>query len=187
MTSARKRKNKHKSSSGAIRDARDNSHAIRNIDSVVQLEEKAVKDRSYGERIAEVATRAAGSTPSVLLHTLFFAAWVVLNIGVVPRIPAFDPFPFNFLTMLVSIEVIFLTLLVLLTQQRIIREADKRAHLDLQLSMLAEQEGTIVLRTLQRITQHLGMKDEADLEARELQERTNVSQLARKLEKELPG
>jgi hypothetical protein len=68
-----------------------------------------------------------------------------------PRIRPFDPFPFPFLTMTVSLEAIFLALFVLASQNRLSRQADKRSHLDLQIDLLAEREMTAVLQLLQDI------------------------------------
>jgi uncharacterized membrane protein len=110
-----------------------------------------------------------------------------LNSGLIPGSRPFDPFPFSFLTLVVSLEAIFLTLLVLMSQNRMIKEADKRAHLDLQLNMLAEQEGTELLRLVQKICKHLGMDEEADEAAQHLQEQTDVHQLAKALDEHLPG
>jgi uncharacterized membrane protein len=155
--------------------------------SIARLEKRAIEMRSFGERIADVITRIAGSMTFIIFNFAFFALWIPLNVSVMPGVKPFDPFPFSFLTMMVSLEAIFLALLVLMTQQRMMREAEKRTHLDLQLNMLAEQEGTIVLRMLQRIAKHLGVKEEQDKELSVLQEQTNVSQLAQRLEKKFPG
>jgi len=98
-----------------------------------------------------------------------------------------DPFPFSFLTLVVSLEAIFLTLLVLMSQNRMIKEADKRTHLDLQLNMLAEQEATILLKLVQRIGTHLGVELDTDHAAKELTEETDVHRIAKSLDEKLPG
>jgi uncharacterized membrane protein len=71
----------------------------------------------------------------------------------------FDPFPFSLLTSIVSLEAIILTLFVLATQNRLTREADKRAHLDLQVNLLSEQEMTIMLKMLEEPCEHFHLAD----------------------------
>jgi uncharacterized membrane protein len=161
--------------------------AQRNIDTIVKLERDAIHSRSHAEHAADKITTFAGSTPFLLLHVVWFAAWVITNVGLIPGIHPFDPFPFSFLTLVVSLEAIFLTLLVLMSQNRMIKEADKRTHLDLQLNMLAEQESTVLLRLVQRIASHLGVEVDADQTALELAEETDVHRLAKTLDEHLPG
>jgi uncharacterized membrane protein len=153
---------------------------------VSQLEARARRDRSPAERMATLANETAGSMWFVGLHLVWFGAWIAVNLGLVPGIRPFDPFPFAFLSFAVSLEAIFLSLLVLTAQNRMTKEADRRALLDLEINILAEQESTKTLATLQRIAAKLGLEEAADQEARELAGRTNVSELAQVLEEELP-
>jgi uncharacterized membrane protein len=97
--------------------------------------------------------------PFGLAHLAWFGTWIVVNGGVLPGFEPFDPYPFSFLTLVVSLEAIFLSIFVLLSQNRLTRQAEKRAHLDLQVNLLAEQESTIALQLLQRICEHLGIGD----------------------------
>ena len=158
-----------------------------NVDAVMRLENKALHRRSTAERVADKVTTVAGSTPFLILHVVWFGGWILVNTRAIRGVTAFDPFPFSFLMLVVSLEVICLTLLVLMSQNRMRKEADKRAHLDLQLSMLAEQEGTMSLRMLRRICRHLGLQEaEEDQEMQRLEEATDVGHLARTLEKKLP-
>jgi uncharacterized membrane protein len=159
----------------------------RNIHSVMRMEKRALHQRTFAERMADTVTAAAGSMPCVVLHVLLFGGWVLVNTGKVPHIKPFDPWPFSFLTFIVSLEAIFLTLLVLLSQKRILKEADKRAHLDLQIDMLAEQESTMTLKLVRRICEHLGVENESEQQsAAHLEEMTDVRRLAQTLEKNLP-
>jgi uncharacterized membrane protein len=121
----------------------------------------------------------------VVVHLVWFTAWIAVNLDLLPGTTPFDPFPFGFLTFLVSLEAIFLSLLVLMAQNRMTKEADRRALLDLEINILAEQEGTKILEKLQRIAAKLGIED-ADEETRELAGPTNVNELAEVLEEELP-
>ena len=153
----------------------------KNIDTILKLEKQAVQDRSAGEHIADKVTTFAGSTPFILLHVAWFAVWIVINRRIIPGIEPFDPFPFSFLTLVVSLEAIFLTLLVLMSQNRMTKEADKRAHLDLQINLLGEQETTLTLRMVQKIAKHLGLEVEAEESLKELSEDTDVSDVAKTL------
>ena len=91
----------------------------------------------------------------LVFHVLWFGLWVSVNVGLIPGVTPFDPFPFPFLTMTVSLEAIFVAWFVLASQNRLARESDKRSHLNLQIDMLTEREMTAVLRLLQDIARHL--------------------------------
>ena len=165
----------------------NDAQAQRNIESIMKLEEDSIHSRSPAEHLADKITTLAGSSPFLLLHVFWFALWVTANVGLIPGLKPFDPFPFSFLTLVVSLEAIFLTLLVLMSQNRMIKEADKRTHLDLQLNMLAEQEATALLKLVQKIGKHLGVEEDTDQSAQELAEETDVHKLAKKLDEKLPG
>ncbi len=93
-----------------------------------------------------------------------------------------DPFPFPFLTMTVSLEAIFLALFVLASQNRLTRLADKRAHLDLQIDLLAEREMTAVLQILQDIASHLQVKETVTPDQiRDLASKTDLKSLAHRM------
>ena len=72
-------------------------------------------------------------------------------------IEPFDPYPFSLLTMIVSLEAIFLSIWILISQNQMTRQADRREHLDLQINLLAEQESTATLRAVHGIAHHLGV------------------------------
>src|SRR5688572_32791462 len=91
----------------------------------------------------------AGNGPVLLLHVVWFGAWVTVNAGAIRGVRPFDPFPFPFLTMTVSLEALFLALFVLASQNRLARHADKRRHLALRMDRLAEREMTAGLQFLQ--------------------------------------
>ena len=95
----------------------------------------------------------------------------------------FDPFPFPFLTMTVSLEAIFLALFVLASQNRLARQADKRSHLDLQIDLLAEREMTAVLQLLQDIARHLDVQTTVTPEQlRDLMKKTDLRRLTNRME-----
>ncbi len=160
--------------------------ARRSLVTLSEVQTKIEEDRSTGERIASFAIGKAGSVPFVGLHLIGFTAWIAANLGGIHGVEPFDPFPFGLLTVIVSLEAIFLALLLLMAQNRMTREADKRALLDLQINLLAEQESTKTLATLQKIAAHMGLELENDREAKQLARKTNVGALAEELEKQLP-
>jgi uncharacterized membrane protein len=154
----------------------------KNIETILKLEKESLQKLSVVEHVATKVTNFAGSTPFIIFHVFWFGAWIFINSGMISGMSPFDPFPFSFLTLVVSLEAIFLTLLVLMTQNRMTLEADKRAHLDLQINLLDEQETTIILRLVQKIADHLGLEDELDDSVKDLANLTDVLNLAKKID-----
>jgi uncharacterized membrane protein len=128
----------------------------RNVEQIAKLESEQVQNRSVTERIAATITRAAGTATFALAHLAWFVGWIVVNAGLV-RVRPYDPYPFNLLTMIVSLEAIFLSIWILISQNQMNRQADRRAHLDLQVNLLAEQESTATLRMVRQLAAHLGL------------------------------
>lgn len=159
----------------------------KNIESIMRLERETSQKRSTAEHVADKVTTLAGSTPFIIFHIIWFGGWVLLNLRLIPGIKSFDPFPFSFLTLIVSLEAIFLALLVLKSQNRMTKEADKRAHIDLQINMIAEQEGTTILKMIKRIGKHLGLEEELDETIQQLSRETDVTQVAKTLDEKSPN
>lgn len=86
------------------------------------------------ERIADQITMFSGSMLFVYLHVAWFTVWIVLNVTVV----RFDPFPFGLLTLIVSLEAIFLATFVLLSQNREAARQDLRSEIDFETNVLSE-------------------------------------------------
>jgi uncharacterized membrane protein len=127
--------------------------AAKNVRTIAELERTALHDRSAADQVGDAIARTTGSAPFVVVHVAWFGSWVLVNTGRIPGFTPFDPFPFSFLTLVVSLEAIFLSVFVLMSQNRMTRLAEKRAHLDLQIDLLAEQELTALLE-LQRAVCH---------------------------------
>src|SRR5579862_1494257 len=125
---------------------------VQNVRAIGDLERQAIHQRTPLDRMADAVTAFAGSQTFIIGHVVWFALWIVLNRGA----GSFDPFPFSLLNVIVSMEAILLTTFVLLTQNRMARQADRRAHLDLQVNMLAEQELTAILQMLYALCQKAG-------------------------------
>jgi uncharacterized membrane protein len=108
-------------------------------------------------------TRFAGSMLFVYVHIVIFSLWIVANLGWVPGVPVWDP-SFAVLAMVASVEAIFLSTFVLITQNRMAAAADKRADLDLQISLLAEHEVTRLAAVVSDIAKALNVQTEAERE-----------------------
>jgi uncharacterized membrane protein len=103
----------------------------------------------------------------VYLHLAFFGLWIVANLGWLPGVPSWDP-SFVVLAMIASVEAIFLSTFVLISQNRMAAAADKRADLDLQVSLLAEHEITKLATLVSGIADRLGVRTAADVELDEI-------------------
>jgi uncharacterized membrane protein len=119
-------------------------------------------------------------------HLVWFASWILINSGRVTRSEPFDPYPFSLLTMIVSLEAIFLSIWILISQNQMTRQADRRAHLDLQINLLAEQESTATLRAVHGIAQHLGVDPATYLTDSSLAEETDIEHLASRMDEAMP-
>jgi uncharacterized membrane protein len=126
-----------------------------NTRKVAELEKTQKLNRTIGEKIAEVIAAFCGSMVFVYVHVIWFAAWVLLNS--VLSFGQFDPFPYTFLTLVVSLEAIFLSTFILISQNHETQLTERRNHLDLQINMIAEQENTKMLELLQLIAVKVGV------------------------------
>lgn len=157
--------------------------AIRdNIEAVRKLEEQFTNNRSVADRIADSIGGFGGTLKFVAFHAVLFGGWILWNSAGTRR---FDPYPFMLLSLAVNLEAIFLSTFVLMKQNRMSKREDLRAHLDLQISLLSEQEMTLVLQLLRRISTRLGVALSTQ-QIEELSEETSVADLATQLRETLP-
>jgi uncharacterized membrane protein len=103
----------------------------------------------------------------VYIHLALFGFWIVANLGWIPAVPRWDE-TFVMLAMWASVEAIFLSTFVLISQNRMQAAADKRADLDLQISLLAEHEVTKLVKLVSALADHAGLKTEVDEELDEI-------------------
>ena len=158
-----------------------------NIEAIAKLEEEALNCRTATERASDAIVKIIGNVPFLLLQVVLVFAWATVNLSLVPGVRAFDPFPFGILALIVSSESVFFTIFVLISQNRMARQAERRSHLDLQVSMLAEQELTTVLQMLEKLCQHVGVDVASARHAvHGFSKATDVSKLASELEEKLP-
>jgi uncharacterized membrane protein len=154
-----------------------------NVQTIARLERAAAEERTTTDRIVDGITEFCGSMSFVYFHIVWFGAWIVWNTQrTVPHHLHFDSFPFNLLTMTVSLEAILLSTFILISQNRQSRLADRRNHLDLQINLLSEQETTKMLSLLDQIAQKLGVNDKDDPEIGVLEEATRPDRLVQQIE-----
>jgi uncharacterized membrane protein len=159
-----------------------------NVEAIAKLEHQELHRRSAGEKVSDFFVSIMGSMPFLIFHVVWFAVWFLVNLSLLPGVAPFDPFPFGILTLIVSSEGVFLAIFILISQNRMTRQSDKRAHLDLQVSILSEQEMTLMLRMQRRLCEHFGVEVETvKEEAEKLLEETDVRRLVNTLEERMPG
>jgi len=158
-----------------------------NIETIARIEKRFLEERSVPDRIADAIAGFSGSMKFVGLHAAGFLIYIVWNLGVIPHLPAFDPYPFMLLSMVVSLEAIFLSTFVLMKQNRMSQRADQRASLDLQINLLAEREMTVVLQMLRAMGEKLGVEGAAGKKVIEqLSEHTAIEAVVSELQEKLP-
>lgn len=153
-----------------------------NVRTIVELERAAKVSNSLSGQIATSIAKFCGSMPFVWLHVAWFGAWIAWNAS--PWFsPHPDPFPFTFLTLVVSLEAIFLSAFILISQNDETRLTERRSHLDLQINLLAEQENTKILKMLDAIAGKVGANVDGDPDLEVLQESTRPDRLLEQIEK----
>ena len=151
-----------------------------NVKAIAELEKAAHVQKTLSDRIADAITRFCGSMSFLWVHVAWFALWIGVNVGMGKG--ALDPFPFNFLTLIVSLEAIFLSTFILISENRQSRVDERRSHLDLQINMLSEQENTKMLHMLAEISKKLGI-DANDQEVELLKQATKPEALVDQIDK----
>jgi uncharacterized membrane protein len=149
-------------------DATNLASALERNIAVLRIRHRLEQEREgFQLRLADVITRFAGSMLFVCLHLAILALWVAINLDLLPAVPSFDP-TFVILATSASVEAIFLSTFVLISQNRASLAADRRAALDLQISLLSEHEVTRLVRLTTAIADRLGIAEAHDPELDEL-------------------
>ena len=154
----------------------------RNIRTIIHLRLEAAGERGLQDRIADVITSFSGRMIFVYVHIFWFGAWILLNTGNFGVRP-FDPYPYGLLTMVVSLEAIFLSTFVLISQNRFSQEAEHRADLDMHIGLLTEHELTRVLLMLDAIQDKLGIKNDENSELADLEMETRPEDVLAEIER----
>ncbi len=143
--------------------------------------------RTVAERVGDLIGGFVGSFTFIALQVLVLATWIVVNLGVIPGISPFDQPPFSLLQLLLAGESIFLLTFVLIRENRLRRQSDRRDQLELQVNLLADNKASEILKTLRKISEHLGLDDVAeDEEVKRLSHKTHLETLEHELDENLP-
>jgi uncharacterized membrane protein len=153
-----------------------------NIRTIINNRNLTASQRTIEERIADGITNFSGRMYFVYFHVVWFGVWILINLGYLGIRP-FDPYPFGLLTMIVSLEAIFLSTFVLISQNRLSAEADRRADLDLQIGLLTEYEITRVLNMLDAIQDKMGIENDSDQELLELEKNVHPEDVLNEMER----
>ena len=137
-----------------------NSALLRNIEALRARRSEEERQRSLQDKSADIITRFAGSMLFVYIHLVAYGGWILINTRVLPILPAWDE-TLVILAMAASVEAIFLSTFVLISQNRMAALADQRADLDVQISLLTEHEVTTLVRLVRQMAQHMGLRVDA--------------------------
>ena len=148
---------------------------------------KADDKRTFAERVADKLTAAFGSMAFLVLNVVWFIVWITINLGLIPGIEPFDPFPFGFLTMVVSLEAIALAIIVLMSQNRASKIADLREEVDLQVNILTEKEITKLLQVVAQLAENQGLDLSRDRELQAMLRPSDTEKLEKDIEQEVGG
>lgn len=146
---------------------------------------KVNKNRSAVDKLADWLTASFGTISFLFLNAAFFFVWIVWNMGLIPGLSPIDPFPFGLLTMVVSLEAIFLAIIVLISQNREARVAELREEMELYINTYAENEITKVMYLLTLLLEKNGIDVSADTDLKEMLESVDSEVIERELEKQL--
>ena len=153
----------------------------RNVETILRLEEATQADRSGFDCMADRITTFCGSMRFVLFHAVWYGTWIIGNTALPPD-RRWDPFPFPFLTFVVSLEAIMLSTFILISQKRQSALSERRAQLDLQVNLLSEQENTKMLELLRKIGEKVGVDLSNDAEVNALEEATRPQKLLQQID-----
>lgn len=151
---------------------------------VRSLKARADAKRSFSEKLADWVTGVFGSAGFLILNVTWFALWIVINMGLVPGIKPFDPYPFSFLTMCVSLEAICLAILVLLSQNRQAHLGDVREEIDLHINKISEAEITQIIKMLALVLEKQGLNIKNDPELARMLKPLSSDDIERKIEQQ---
>lgn len=150
------------------------------------LTARAKLKRTQAEKFADKLISSFGTARSFVFHLIGFSIWMFINSGLLPVFPIYDPYPFVFMTTIMSIEAIFLAIFVLISQNRQTQTADLREEIDLQINLRSERENIKIIKMLAYMQHQLGMRSGGrDRELKKMKKPVSEDQIRRELEKEL--
>ena len=158
-------------------------HGISRAFKAIKAEHAA--NRTRMDMVSETLTRVASSTPFLVFHALGFAMWIIWNTGFIPDVSVFDPYPFGMLTMVVSLEAIFLSIFVLMTQNKESAIAELREELTLQVNLRMEEEVTKTLHLVAGLYTRLGHTLARDPELEQMLEPLDPQEMEKDLTEQI--
>ena len=158
----------------------------RNLRTILDQEQAKKQALAPGERLAGHVAAFCGSLLFVWIHLACFGAWIVFNSAHWFANPP-DPFPFPGLTFAVSLEAIFLSAFIMISQNHEMRLAQHRSHLDLQINLLTEQENTQMLKMLRAIATQVGAKFDEDPDLAAMEQSTRPERMLEQIDQATQG
>lgn len=149
------------------------------------MKAKADAKRTTVEKIADNMTSSFGTMTFLVLNVLLFAIWIFINTSQVKGIAPFDPYPFNLLTMIVSLEAIILSVFVLISQNRTAKVDDLREETHLQLNLIAEREITKIMKMIALLLEKQGIDISQDPELKKMLRPVSEGEIEKRLEREI--
>lgn len=158
---------------------------VRRRRAIKSFKTRANSKRNLVDKVADLLTASFGTVSFLVCNAIFFFLWILWNLGFFPAIPVIDPFPFGLLTMVVSLEAIFLAIVVLISQNRETRIAELREEVELYINTYAENEITklIYLQTL--LLEKNGIDVSNDVELQEMLKNLESDAIEDELQKQL--
>jgi uncharacterized membrane protein len=165
--------------------SRDKAEQVSNVhDLYHSFRAKSLARRKPIDVVADKIIGVAGTILSVELHITVFALWALINTGVLPVVPVFDPYPFGFLTVIISMEAIFLALLILISQNRQAAVADLREEMNFQITLQSEQEITKLLKLIKEMHESQGFSSKKDYELEKMVKKLDPDKMEKEIERE---
>ena len=149
------------------------------------IKARADAKRTTLERMADSITSKFGSNTFLFMNVFLFIVWVLVNTGQIKGIQPFDPFPFNLLTMTVSLEAIILSIFVLISQNRTTKIDDLREETHLQLNLISEREITKIMKMVALLLEKQGIDLSQDPELKKMVRPLSEEEIQKRLEKEI--
>ncbi len=159
--------------------------ARRKRSTIKSFKAKANKNRKPFEKFADFLTSFFGTITFFAGNTLFFAVWIVWNLGYIPHVPVIDPFPFFLLTTFVSLEAIFLAIIVLISQNREAKIAELREEVELYINTYAESEITKIIYLLTLLLEKHGIDISHDKDLQKMLKSLESDAIEKELESQL--
>ncbi len=154
-------------------------------EAIESFKKKIDNKRTVSDKVADWLTASFGTVLFFTANAVFFLVWLVVNTNLIWGLAPFDPFPFGFLTMVVSLEAIFLAIIVLISQNRQTRTAELREEIELYISTYAESEITKLMYLQTLLLKKNGIDISADVEVKKMLESLESDKIEAELEKQL--